>query len=262
VFDYDAELRRYHRRLLEAVDLDPHALVIDVGCGAGQTTRAAAGTASRGQAVGIDVSAPMLTRARHLAHLEGLRNVRFECGDAQVHPLPEQHFTLGISRFGTMFFRNPAVAFVNIAHALRPGAEFTQLVWQHQSRQEWHGFITRTLAGEPDPPAKYTGAAAFSMADPARVDAILTGAGFTDVRLEEVREPVYYGADGESALHAVESLEMTERILDNLDEESAKRALDRLQVLLEARADGGVWFDSAAWLVTARRSNNSLGHHG
>jgi hypothetical protein len=52
---------------------------------------------------------------------------------------------------------------------------------------------------------------------------------------------------------------MTEGILDNLDEGSAKRALDRHQVLLEGRADGGVWFDSAAWLVTARRSN-SLGH--
>ena len=253
MFDYDAELRRYHTRLMEAADIDPDAQVLDIGCGAGQTTRAAARAASGGQALGIDISAPMLAQARRLSDLEGLPNVRYERGDAQVHPLPAERFTAGISRFGTMFFADPSAAFANIAQAMCPGARFTQLVWQHSSRQEWHVAIQQALTDEPGAPATPIGGGAFSMADSAKVDAILTGAGFVDVRLVPLREPVCYGADVASALHAIQSLGMTEQALRDLDDTFADRALSRLRTLLEARDDDGVWFDSNAWLVSARR---------
>lgn len=252
MFDYDAELRRYHTRLLEAADIDPGARVLDVGCGTGQTTRVAGRAAPKGHALGIDICAPMLTQARHLTDLEGLTNVTFECGDVQVHPLPAGRFTAGISRFGTMFFADPSAAFANIAQSLRPDARFTQLVWQDSCRQEWHVAIRQALTDEPAALATPAGQA-FSMAEPAKVAAILTGAGFVDVQLVEVREPVYYGADGASALHAIRSLKMTERVLRDLDDTSANRALSRLRTLLDARNDNGVWFSSTAWLVTARR---------
>ena len=198
MFDYDAELRRYHARLFEAVDIDPDARVLDIGCGTGQTTRAAARAASGGDALGVDISAPMLERARRLTNLEGLANARFECGDAQVHPLPAERFTIGLSRFGTMFFADPSAAFANIARALRPDARFVQLA--------------------------------------------------------EACEPVYYGADGASALHAIRSLRMTSEPLRDLeDDASTDRALSRLRTIFRARDEGGVWFDSCAWLVTARR---------
>jgi hypothetical protein len=152
-----------------------------------------------------------------------------------------------------MFFADPSAAFANIAQAMCHGARFTQLVWQDSCRQEWHVAIQQALTDEPGAPATPTAAAAFSMADPAKVDAILTGAGFVDVRLVPVREPVCYGADAASALHAVQSLGMTERLLGDLDDTLAARALSRLRSLLDARDDDGVWFDSGAWLVTARR---------
>ncbi|MCW2756708.1 MAG: methyltransferase [Nocardioidaceae bacterium] len=256
-FDYDAELRRYHARLLQAADIDQDARVLDVGCGAGQTTRAAGRTAASGQALGIDISAPMLARARRLTDVEGLSNVVFECGDVQVHPLPAERFTAGISRFGTMFFADPGAAFANIAQAMCPGAILTQLVWQQPSRQEWHVAIHEALTDEAGAPATSSGEAAFSLADPAQVVGILTGAGFVDVRLDDVREPVCYGADGASALDAIQSLRMTERVLRDLDATSAERALSRLRALLDARDDDGVWFESAAWLVTARRADPS-----
>ncbi len=255
VFDYDAELARYHARLLAAVDIDPPARVLDVGCGAGQTTRAVARAAFDGHAVGIDISAPMLAQARRRTSLDGLANATFEQGDAQVHPLPAQHFTVGLSRFGTMFFTDPGVAFANIAGSLRPGARFVQLVWQHSSCQEWstviHQALSDELGGEPSTPDTE---AAFSLADPATVHATLTGAGFVDVQLAEVREPVYYGADASSALDALHSLRVTSDLLRDRDPASAERALSRLRTMLDARDSGdGVWFDSAAWLVTATR---------
>src|SRR5918997_1528248 len=112
--DYDAELRLHNKALRRACAILAHERVLDIGCGAGQTTREAARVASHGSAMGIDTSAPMIARARALAAAEGLRNVRFEHGDAQVHPLPSQGFDVAISRFGTMFFADPVAAFRNI----------------------------------------------------------------------------------------------------------------------------------------------------
>src|SRR4051812_1722963 len=134
MFDYDAELSRYHPRLVEAMDVRPDDAVLDIGCGAGLTTRTAARTAT--SVLGVDISAAMLAAAHARTDLA---NVRFEQADVQVHPFPPAHFSLAVSRFGTMFFDDPAEAFANIARALRPGARFVQLVWQDGDRQEWVG---------------------------------------------------------------------------------------------------------------------------
>jgi SAM-dependent methyltransferase len=253
VFDYDAELRRYHAHLLAALDIDPDARVLDVGCGTGQTTRAAARAASRGHALGIDMSPPMLEQARRVTNLDGPANARYELGDAQTHPLPTEHFTVGLSRFGTMFFADPVAAFANIAQALRPGARFVQLVWQDGSRQAWRAAIQLALADELDAPPTPQRESAFSLADPATVRATLGDAGFVGVQLVEVCEPVYYGPDAPSALRAIRSLRMTSEPPRDLDDASTHRALSRLGTVLRDREEGGVWFDSCAWLVTARR---------
>lgn len=240
MFDYDAELRRYQQRLRAATDVRPDDHVLDIGCGAGRTTREAARTATRGSALGVDISAAMVERARELA--DGLDNVRFEQADAQVHPFPADHFTLGVSRFGTMFFADPVAAFTNIRRGLRPGARLVQLVWQAADRQDWVVAINRAL----DSPPPVGGP--FSLADPATVEEILTGAGFTDVQVTDVREPVYYGPDPDTAAEAVLVLRMVR------DSPAAEHALDRLRPVMAAHAtDDGVWFDSRAWLVTARR---------
>ncbi|HET9475735.1 MAG TPA: class I SAM-dependent methyltransferase, partial [Steroidobacteraceae bacterium] len=81
---YDAELRRHNERLRAATEIGPTDRVLDIGCGAGQTTRDAARVASAGSVLGVDISQPMLERARRLTREAGLRNVRYELGDAQV----------------------------------------------------------------------------------------------------------------------------------------------------------------------------------
>ncbi|WP_442941395.1 class I SAM-dependent methyltransferase [Nocardia sp. NBC_00403] len=73
VFDYDAELRHYHQRLRDAIDVAPDDNVLDIGCGAGQTTRDAARLAIRGSALGVDASSVMVARARRLGAAEGLQ---------------------------------------------------------------------------------------------------------------------------------------------------------------------------------------------
>jgi SAM-dependent methyltransferase len=253
--DYDAELRLHNHVLRRACGVRRHDHVLDVGCGAGQTTRQAARTATAGSALGVDLSAQMIDRARESAQAEGLCNVTFQRADAQVHRFPPKQFDLAISRFGTMFFDDPAAAFANIGRALRPAGRLVMMVWQGHEQNEWDVAIHRSLEGSEEPAAVApAGPDPFSLADPATVEGILDAAGFADVTFTDVHEPVYYGPDVAAALDWVRGFTCTNDVLKRLDPVAAERALKRLRETLAAHASGdGIWFDSRAWIVTARR---------
>jgi SAM-dependent methyltransferase len=250
--DYDAEVRRHDEVLRPAWDIQPHEHVLDIGCGLGQTTCAAARMARAGSALGVDISAPAIERARELARTQGIRNVVFERADAQVHPFPQERFDLAISRFGTMFFADPVAAFGNLRRALRPGGRLVMMVWQAPDRNEWEVAIRQSLA-EPGGSAA-TGPDAFSLADPPAVRGILEAAGFADVTFTDVHEPVYYGQDVAAALDWVRRFACTREALGRLEPAAAAGALGRLREMLAGHLnEDGVWFDSRAWIVTARR---------
>ncbi len=181
--DYDAELRLYNEVLRRALGVRRHDQVLDVGCGTGQTTREAARMATAGSALGVDLSARMIDRAREFALAEGLRNVTFERADAQVHRFPPKHFDLTISRFGTMFFDDPVAAFANIGRALRPAGRLVMAVWQGHERNQWDLAIRRSLEGFEGPgPVAPQGPGPFSLADPRTVQ------GIAERALERLRE--------------------------------------------------------------------------
>jgi ubiquinone/menaquinone biosynthesis C-methylase UbiE len=252
---YDAELRRHNQVLRQACDVQLHDHVLDIGCGTGQTTRQAARTARAGSALGVDISAPAIGRARELAQAEGLGNVTFEHANAQVHRFPQHRFGLAISRFGTMFFDDPVAAFANIRRALRPAGRLVMMVWQPHERNEWDVAIHQSLAGPEGPVAAASaGPDPFSLADPSAVTQILQAAGFADVAFSDVREPVYYGPDLAAALDWVCGFACTSEVLKRLDPAAAAGAVGRLREALAAHmSDDGVWFNSRAWIVTACR---------
>ena len=252
---YDAELRRHNRILRQACGVQLHDHVLDIGCGTGQTTRQAARTAQAGSALGVDISAPAIERARELTQTEGLGNVIFEHANAQLHRFPQQRFDLAISRFGTMFFDDPVAAFANIRRALRPAGRLVMMVWQPQERNEWDIAIHQSLAGPQGPiAAASAGPDPFSLADPPTVRRILGAAGLSDITFTDVHEPVYYGPDVAAALDWVRGFTCTSEILRRLDPVAASRAVGHLRETLSAHlSDDGVWFNSRAWIITARR---------
>jgi len=252
---YDAELRLHNEVLRRACGVRVRDHVLDIGCGTGQTTRQAARTARAGSAHGVDISAPAIERARELARAEGLRNATFGHADAQVHRFPEERFDLAISRFGTMFFDDPGAAFANIGRALRPVGRLVMMVWQASERNEWEVAIRQSLAGAGEAVAVASGSPdPFSLADPAAMTEILEAARFTDIAFTDVREPVYYGPDVAAALDWVRGFTSTSQALKRLDPPAAAAAVRRLREALAAHLrDDGIWFNSRAWLVTARR---------
>jgi len=248
--DYDAELRLHNDALRRAYEIGPEDRVLDIGCGAGQTTRDAARLAGDGWALGVDISKEMIERAHLLAEAEGLRNISFEHADAQDHRFASERFDLAISRFGTMFFRDPIAAFSNIGKALRRAGRLLMMVWQGHERNEWSVSIERALSASVDP----EGLDPFSLSDPATVRRILDTAGLSDVTFTDVRQPIYYGQDVVAALEWVGGFACTREALDRVDPTGREVALERLREALVAHArEDGVWFDSRAWIVEARR---------
>lgn len=151
--DYDAELRLLNQALRLAYGIERHDRVLDVGCGTGQTTREAARMAVEGSVLGIDLSAVAIDRARELARAKGIRNMTFLRADAQAYPFPSERFDLVVSRFGTMFFRDPVAAFANVGRALRRAGRLAMMVWQGHEQNEWSVAIEDALGGSGDTPA-------------------------------------------------------------------------------------------------------------
>jgi len=157
--------------------------VLDVGCGTGDsTTRMAHAVGPTGGVTGLDISAPLLDRAR--ARAERLGNVSFKLGDAQTEALGAGQFDLMISRFGVMFFSDPVTAFANIAHALKPGAAIVFAAWADVKQNPW--FLIPHLAacdrmGKP-PQVDRNAPGPLAFHDRDRVSGILEAAGLSDIK--------------------------------------------------------------------------------
>lgn len=249
----DASVSRYHAALLEAAAIGASARVLDIGCGTGQSTRDAARRAPSGAAFGVDLSAQMIALARELARRDGIGNATFERADAQVYPFDAQAYDVAISRAGAMFFGDPLAAFGNIARAVRPGGRLALLTWQPPDGNEWlSAFSAAMAAGRelPIPPVSRPGP--FALADPDRVHALLGDAGFVDIDLDGRREPMFFGRTADAAFDFVYGL--VSWMATDLDEVGVARAREDLRASIDAHlSDEGVAYESAAWIITARR---------
>lgn len=244
---------RYDAALLDAAGIGDGARVLDVGCGTGSLTRDAARRARSGSALGVDLSSAMVEAAEERAVRAGTTNAAFVRADAQVHPFPTAGFDVVVSRTGAMFFGDPSAAFANLARATAPGGRLALITWQALPRNEWMVEIAGTLAGRPLPATPPPGPGPFSLSEPDVVRLLLGGAGFGDVEVSDVREPVQFGVDPVAARDVMVGL--LGWMLDGRDATERDRARAALLATMQAHAGPhGVTFGSAAWLVTGIRS--------
>lgn len=232
--------------------------VLDVGCGFGETTiDIARAVGPTGGALGIDVCQPFLDVARADAARAGIDNARFRAADAQIEPWGET-FDVCFSRFGTMFFANPAAALANLRGAMNPGGRLVMVVWRTIDDNDWTG-VAKQVARQhlPPPPdqAPTCGPGPFSMADAGVVEAILQAAKWRQPRFERIDRPIMLGATIDDAIDFLLTIGPAGEIVRDagaLGQERRPAIIAELAARLRPFATAaGVVMHASSWCVTA-----------
>ncbi len=148
-----------------------------------------------------------------------------------------------------------ASPFANIAAALRHGGRLAFTCWQEPGRIEYLTVPFSAIARHITPPAPAgpDEPGPFSLAGPQRIHALLEGAGFADVSVEDLTVPAWIGQDADDVIGYYRSTPFAQPLLA-ADENTATLITRSLRDALRPhQRDGGVILGSAAWLVTASR---------
>jgi SAM-dependent methyltransferase len=256
----DRELAVFAEAVLERAKPAAGEAALDVGCGCGATTlELGRRVGAKGRSLGVDVSRPMLERARARAAAAGAAQVAFLEADAQTAALEPAAFDLLVSRFGVMFFTDPTAAFANLRRAMRPGGRVTFVCWQKIADNPWLlvplGAVAQELPLPAPPPPDAPGP--FAFADAERVRGLLERAGYGGVAFEDLRLAVSFGGGtlDEAVEFALEVGPASAALREaNVGPDVRARVVGAVRAALEpfAAESGVVRLASAAWLVSAR----------
>lgn len=248
----DRQLEPLGEAAMDALAPTPGEQLIDIGCGAGQTTLALAGRVGPdGAVLGVDISVPLLGVARRRA--EGLANVSFLEADAQTWPFEPADAVF--SRFGVMFFNDPSAALANIHRALKPGGRLAFVCWRPLAENEWMQLPMRAALPQvsvpPPAPGDPLAPGPFAFADPDRVRDILDGAGFWDVEIAPRDFMIGGNPLDESVALAMKVGPLGALLRENPGQRDAVIDAVREAMTPHVGADG-VRLPGAVWIVTAR----------
>jgi SAM-dependent methyltransferase len=232
--------------------------ILDVGCGCGQTLLQLADLAGpSGHVLGVDISPPMLARARE--RTAGRPTIALALGDAQTYAFVPASFDALFSRFGVMFFDDPRAAFRNLRAAARPGGRLSLVCWQELARNPWAArpleAVMRLLPASAMPDMLREGRPGpFFLSDPARVREILEAAGWQNVSLEPLEMPLHLG--GAATLDEVVDYSLqigpAARAIADAPEALKPALASALREALAPFAGArGVFMDGAAFVVSA-----------
>jgi SAM-dependent methyltransferase len=256
--EQDVLLAPVSRALIDRAAAKAGDRIIDVGCGCGATSIAFAEKAAPdGFVLGVDISGPMLSRARQLAP-KGLP-VDFVQADATVYPFDPQSFDLVVSRFGVMFFAEPAISFANLRRALRPSGRVTFACWREPRENPWmmaplqavYQHVPKLPPQGPEDPGP------FAFASEERVHRILGEAGYKGIGMEPVglSFDISIGRGLEAAVQGALQIGPSSRALDGHPPDVRAAAAESVRELLTPFVRGdSVPLAGSIWIVTARGS--------
>jgi ubiquinone/menaquinone biosynthesis C-methylase UbiE len=249
----DRMFASFENLLADTVRATSARRVLDVGCGTGGTTLAAARAAgAQGECLGVDISQPMIAVARERAAHAG-STARFVAADVQTHAFAPARFDLVISRFGVMFFDDPVAAFTNLRRAANAGARLQVVAWRSAAENPYMTTAERAAAALlPNLPARQPGAPGqFAFADRNRVASILQESGWTEIDIQPI--DVDCAFPEKELVGYFTRLGAVGQVLEDADEATRRQVIGTLRTAFEPFVQGDeVRFTAACWLIGAK----------
>jgi ubiquinone/menaquinone biosynthesis C-methylase UbiE len=179
---------RVNEWIVEKADPQPGQVVLDVAAGPGDLGFRVAGlVGDGGRVLSTDFSPEMVAVASRIGDGRGLTNVEYRVLDAERMDLDDDSVDAVVCRWGYMLMADPAAALRESRRALRDGGPLAFAVWASPERNPWAAMPAMTLVQRGHLPPPEPGAPGiFAMADPDRIRALVTGAGFAEPELEEI----------------------------------------------------------------------------
>ena len=254
----DANFAALTTLALDAAAPGPGERVIDIGCGCGATVLdLARRVGPTGRVLGVDVSEPMVVRARARIAVQALTQAQVQIADAATGLFRWGKADLMFSRFGVMFFAEPEAAFAHLRRQMRPEGRLLFACWRPLAENPW--FTVPLEAGRrylpPQPPADPEAPGPFAFADPERVRRILAAAGWRDIVARPQEAPMQMAGAGdlEGATAFATSVGALARLLAEAEPETRRVVERAVREALRAHDEpGGITLTGAIWLVSAR----------
>jgi SAM-dependent methyltransferase len=253
----------FERLLLDAVAAASPRRLLDVGCGTGATTLAAARLLrAQGHCTGIDISAPMIAAARARGATDNVA-ADFIRADAQTHAFVPASMDMIISRFGVMFFDDAVQAFANLRRAATSGAQLHIQAWRSPAENEFMTTAERTAAPllpnfparDPDAPGQ------FAFAKPDRVRRILHDSGWAGIDIRAIDIPCQFPTH--ELIGYFTRLGPVGRVLHQADEHTRTRVVEAVRAAFEPYVHGEqVHFTAACWMASAHAASATTRSHG
>ncbi len=253
----EAMLAPVDEPLIAALGLDAPLRIVDVGCGGGATAAEVFRRAPAGSEVhGFDISPRLVELARERIR-PGDVSLRFEVADMAV-TAPHAPYERMLSRFGVMFFSDPASAFANLARWLAPEGRFAFAVWRSVAENPWFAVVRDVVARTVDlTPTVHDTPGPFRYADASALTKLLEKAGLTalDVRAARPTLPIGGGLPADAAARfALSSFSSFGEALARVGGDAVDQARAELENVFARHEHGGVVeLDAAVHVVTGAR---------
>ena len=244
---------------LNKLNFNEEENVLDIGCGCGHTTlNIAKRIGPSGNVTGLDISEPMLKRAKESAVEMSITNTSFKCVDVQTEDLGDQIYSAAFSRFGVMFFEDSIAAFKNINKSLISGGCLSFVCWQSPAVNPWQSLFIQEIKkflDLPSPPPRSPGPFAFMESE--YVSSILEENKFQDITIEghEAEVNMFSGRSLSDSVKDYISINpvVTQMLKESSENQIAEIVNSGIEAFSPYYSEKGLIFPSATWLVTARK---------
>ena len=244
---------------LNKLNLNEGENVLDIGCGCGHTTLNIAKRISPdGQVSGLDISEPMLKRAKESANEMSISNASFNCVDVQTDDIGEEVYSAAFSRFGVMFFEDPVAAFCNINKSLITGASLSFVCWQSPALNPWQSLFIEAVkkyVDLPSPPPRSPSPFAFMESE--YVSSILEESNFQNIMIEghEAEVNMFSGRSLSDSVKDYISINpvVSGMLKDSTKQEKTEIINSAIEAFSPYYSAKGLMFPSATWLVTTTK---------